>query len=144
MYQNNGVNTYLDNVVKTAGPAKLVELLYANAVERLTKSVKMIEEKNYPEANKQITRVEDIINELNISLNMEVGGTISENLRSLYNYMYRRLVDANIKKDTEILEEVKGLISDLLETWKEAMKNSVGTVKQLSNDVNRAKFDIET
>ncbi|BBE30546.1 flagellar protein FliS [Tepiditoga spiralis] len=143
MYNQNN-NTYFENTVRTATPAKLVEMLYSNAVERLEKSKTMIKEKNFTEANKQIIRVEDIINELNVSLDMEVGGEVSKNLRSLYNYMYRRLLEANVKKDIEIIEEVQGLIKDLLDTWKEAMKKSVNTLKEMSANTNKSKFDIQT
>lgn len=143
MYNQNN-NTYFENTVKTATPAKLVEMLYANAVERLEKSKTLIKEKNFVEANKQIIRVEDIINELNISLNMEIGGEVSKNLRAMYNYMYRRLLEANTKKDIEIVDEVQGLIKELLDTWREAMKKSVNTIKEMSANTNKSKFDIQT
>jgi len=59
--------------------------------------------------------------ELNLALDMEKGGEIAKNLRALYNYMYRTLVEANIKKDKKMLDDVKSLLEDLLSTWREAM-----------------------
>ncbi|OQY09034.1 MAG: flagellar export chaperone FliS [Marinitoga sp. 4572_148] len=148
MYQPNNFqqanNKYVENMVKTASPAKLVELLYLNSIERLNRAINMINNKKIAEAHNQIVRVEDIIMELNLSLDMEKGGEISKNLRALYNYMYRRLLEANLKKDTTILEEVKSLLNTLLEAWKEAMKQAGDVIKQQVNQSERKGFDIST
>ncbi|KAF2956830.1 flagellar export chaperone FliS [Marinitoga sp. 38H-ov] len=146
MYQpnQNANNKYVENMVKTASPAKLVELLYLNAIERLNRAKKYIEEKKIADANNQIIRVEDIIMELNLSLDMEKGGEISKNLRALYTYMYRRLLEANLNKDIEILEEVKSLLNTLLEAWREAMKQAGDVIKQQVNGPERKGFDIST
>ncbi|KLO22982.1 flagellar biosynthesis protein FliS [Marinitoga sp. 1197] len=140
----NANNRYVENMVKTASPAKLVELLYLNSIERLNRAVNMIKNKKIAEAHNQIVRVEDIIMELNLSLDMEKGGEISKNLRALYNYMYRRLLDANLNKDIEILEEVKTLLNTLLEAWREAMKQASDVVKQQVNQGQRKGLDIST
>ncbi|NUU96034.1 flagellar biosynthesis protein FliS [Marinitoga sp. 1135] len=140
----NANDRYLESMVKTASPAKLVELLYVNAIERLNRAIKYIRDKKLPEAHNQIVRVEDIVMELNLSLDMEKGGEISKNLRALYSYMYRRLLEANLKKDTEILEEVKGLLNTLLEAWREAMKQAGDVIKQQVNQQPRKGLDIST
>ncbi|MGM0640125.1 MAG: flagellar export chaperone FliS [Thermotogota bacterium] len=144
MYRNPNSSKYLESSVNTASPAKLVEMLYQNSIERLEKTKKLIKNKDLSEANKQIIRVQDIITELNVSLDLKAGGDISKNLRSLYNYMNRRLVEANIKKDLEILEEVKIMIKDLLETWREAMIKAKDTVKDLNKNSHQSKFDVQT
>lgn len=144
MYSNPNSLKYLENSINTASPAKLVEMLYQNSIERLEKSKIMIKNKDFSEANKQIIRVQDIITELNVSLDMKAGGKIAENLRALYNYMNRRLIEANLKKDLEIVEEVKIMIKELLETWKEAMIKANETVKDLSKNSYQSKFDIQT
>lgn len=143
MYSTQNSNTYFENSIKTASPAKLIELLYKNAIERIDKSIKLIDEKKFTEANKQILRIEDIVLELNVSLNIEKGGEIANNLRALYNYIYRRLIEANTKKDIEILKEVKTYLEDLLNTWKEVMKKEINTVKQLNASTLNPKFDIQ-
>ena len=144
MYGNPNSSKYLENSVNTASPSKLVEMLYQNSIERLEKTKILIKNKNLSEANKQIIRVQDIITELNVSLDLKAGGDISQNLRSLYNYMNRRLVEANIKKDLEILEEVKTMIKDLLDTWREAMIKAKDTVKDLNKNSHQSKFDVQT
>lgn len=144
MYENPNSSKYLENSVNTASPAKLVEMLYQNSIERLEKSKNMIKNKNFSEANKQIIRVQDIITELNVSLDLKAGGEISQNLRALYNYMNRKLIEANLKKDVDILDEVKTMIKDLLETWKEAMIKANETVKDLNKNSHQSKFDVQT
>jgi flagellar protein FliS len=67
-------------------------------------------------------RAEDIIVELNISLDLEKGQVIATNLRDLYNYLYKRLLEANSKKDTKILDEVYQFVKELKDIWGEVMK----------------------
>lgn len=117
-------NPYLENMVKTASPAKIVQLLYEKAIEHLNESEKLLEEGNYVQFSERVGKAQDIITELNLSLDMEKGGEIAKNLRALYTYMYRELVEAVLKKDKAKLLEVRGMLSDLLETWKEAMKKA--------------------
>jgi len=140
-FQNS--NVYFENSVKTASPTKLVELLYKNSIERLEKAVKAIEKNNLIEANHEIIRVEEIILELNVSLNIEKGGEVAKNLRLLYNYIYEQLVQANLKKDIDILSEVKSLIKELYETWKEIVKKDIETSRQLNATSLDPKFDIK-
>ena len=118
------VNTYLENQVRTASPAKLVEMLYNRAIELLNMSVENIKKGDLQKAHEGIMKTQDIVMELNLSLDMEKGGEIAKNLRSLYNYFYRRLVEANISKDTAPLMEIRDFFKELLEVWKEAMKNA--------------------
>lgn len=143
-YNKASHNTYKDNEVNTVSPAKLIELLYKNSVERLDKSKNLIKEKNWDEVNRQLTRVQDIITELNVSLNMEQGGEISKNLRALYDYIYRRLVEANINKSPEIVSECREMINDLLITWREAMKKASDTIKDMTSQTKKSRLDIET
>ncbi|PLV59898.1 flagellar export chaperone FliS [Thermotoga sp. KOL6] len=117
-------NPYLENMIMTASPAKLVQMLYEKAIEVLKEAKKFLKEKKFVEFSERVAKAQDIITELNLSLNMEKGGTIAQNLRALYNYMFQRLVEGNVKKDIEKIEEVEGMLSELLEVWKEAMKKA--------------------
>jgi len=118
--------TYQDGGIETATPAKLVEMLYSGALDFLSQAK---------------IRVEDIIMELNISLDMDKGGEISKNLRALYNYLYKQLLNANLHKDDKILEEVSGYIKELRETWVEAMKKE-GNLAEKLPDPNRNRINI--
>ncbi len=134
-------NDYAERTVDTATPAKLVEMLYSGAINFLSQAAKAISEKNYDIANEKIMRVEDIIMELNVSLDMDKGGEISKNLRALYNYMYKQLLEANTKKDVSVLEECKSYLHDLRETWMEAMKKE-GNLAEKLPDPNRNRINI--
>lgn len=69
--------------------------------------------------NNALTRAQDIIDELNITLNMDYE--VSQNLRQLYVYMNTQLVEANLKKDQRIIDGVLELATEMRDTWKEAM-----------------------
>jgi len=134
-------DAYLKQSVETATPAKLVEMLYSGAIKFLEVAEVKIESKEFDVVNEKIKRVEDIIMELNISLDMEKGGAISTNLRNLYNYMYQRLLDSNAKKDIKGITEVKNLLVDLRETWAEAMKKE-GSLANKLPDPKRARLNV--
>ncbi len=131
---------YREQMVMTTSPAKLIELLLDKAISVIEDAKVLIDEKNFKGANEKIIRAQDIVMELNLSLDVEGGGDIAKNLRALYNYMYRTLVEANIKKDVKKLDEVKTLLSDLLSTWQEAMKKAGSTASQI--DVNKPRTDL--
>ncbi len=131
---------YTEQMVLTASPAKLIELLLDKAINVLEESKKLIDEKDYTGANEKIVRAQDIVMELNLALDTEKGGDIAKNLRALYNYMYRTLVEANIKKDKNMIDDVKVLLSDLLSTWREAMKLAGSTASQI--DVNKPRINL--
>jgi flagellar protein FliS len=134
-------NDYIEKAIETATPAKLVEMLYTGAMNFLAQANKAIAENDMSLANDKIMRVQDIVMELNISLDMEKGGEISKNLRSLYNYMYKRLLDANMKKDLKIIGEITDYLKELRDTWIEAMKKE-GNLAEKLPDPKRKRFDV--
>jgi len=134
-------DAYLENMVRTASPAKLIEMLYQRAVELLKEAEKLIEDKEYMKANENLKKAQDIVTELNLSLDMEKGGQIAQNLRALYNYMFRRLIDANVKKDIEAAREVREMLEELLDTWREVMKKA-GNTLEINRDIHKSGLDL--
>ena len=122
MAMKNPYGQYKQNSVMTASPQELTLMLYNGALKFIGKAKIFIDQKNIPKANEAIIRTQDIIQELNITLNMDYE--VSQNLRGLYTYMIERLVDANISKDIKILDEVSEMVTELRDTWKEAIKLS--------------------
>src|SRR6056297_620150 len=114
---------YKETQVKTANQGKLVIMLYQGAIKFLRLAKRHISENNISQANEALIRAQDIINELNSTLDEQKGGEIARNLSSLYVYMKRRLMKANLKKDVEIIDEVEELLSGLLESWKQIVNN---------------------
>ena len=139
--QQKWQNAYIENMVKTASPAKLIELLYMKAIDVLKEAEELIKERKYVEANEKIKRAQDIVVELNLSLDVERGGQIAQNLRALYNYLFQRLIEGNVKKDISALREVRGFLEDLLETWREVMKRA-GNTAEVSSKKKQGGLDI--
>ena len=122
MVAYNAYNQYKENSINTASPEELTLMLYNGLIKFIMRGIDSIEKKNIEEANVNILRAQDIVQEFMNTLDMSYE--ISKNLSLIYDYLYRRLIDANIAKDKEILEEVLGFAKVLRDTWEEAMKLS--------------------
>ncbi len=119
---NNPYQQYTKVKISTAAPEELVMMLYDGAVKFSNKAKNAIENKKIEEANNNLARVEAIIDELMLGLDYEQGGQIADNYLHIYDYLKRRVIEANVKKNIEVIDEVVGIIRDLRQTWGEAMK----------------------
>lgn len=118
--QTNAFNAYKQNSVTTASPGELTLMLYNGCLKFLNKAKQSIADKNIEERNHYIQRSQAIIGELMATLNMDIE--ISKQMLPLYEYMSRRLTEANIQNDSSIIEEVEGLVTEFRDTWKEVIK----------------------
>lgn len=116
---NNGYGQYMKSSIMTAPPEELVLMLYNGAMKFLKRAMIHLEDKNIEECHNAIVKAQDIVIEFmaKVDTDYEVG----KNLLSLYEYMHQRLIEANIKKDMKIIEEVYDMFKELKETWEEAM-----------------------
>src|SRR5690554_2095441 len=112
----NPYQKYQKNMVETVTPAQLVLMLYNGAIRFIKQAQMGLEEEKLEVCHQNILKAQDILTELMTTLDLEQGD-IARNLYRLYDYMYHRLVDANIKKDAELLSEVQLLLSELRDTW---------------------------
>ncbi len=119
--QNYGQSQYRKAQVVTVDRGRLIVLLYEGAISFLTKAKASLAEGDIAGASNFINRAQDIIDELNASLNMEAGGDIATNLRRLYLFMGDQLVRAKIKSDTEPINDVTRMLTTLNEAWREAL-----------------------
>ena len=120
MSMSNPYNKYANNAIFTASKEELTLMLYEGALRFANQAIMALQSQDYVKVNENIIRVEDIIREFQITLDKKYE--ISLRFEQLYDYIYRRLVEANMKKSLEILEEVRDLLRDFRDTWKEAMK----------------------
>lgn len=120
MALNNAYDQYKENSTYTASPEELTLMLYNGLVKFLMQAQMAINEKNIEKANNCIIKAQNILNEFRCTLDMKYD--ISKQLDALYEYMNNRLFDANIKKDTDIIEEVLDFARELRNTWEQAMK----------------------
>lgn len=123
---NPYLKQYQKNQLETATPEKILIMLYDGAIQFLNIAKnEMLSEKTPKDIQKihnNITGAQKIIAEFQNTLNMEIGGEMAQNLYDLYTYLYNRLIDANIKKDTTILDEVLTHLRELRETWQKAIE----------------------
>jgi flagellar secretion chaperone FliS len=117
---NNPYTAYQNNSVNTASPGELTLMLYNGSLKFIHIAKKAIEDKNIELKNTNIQKAQAIVSELMVTLNTDLE--ISQNLMSLYDYINRRLTEANVKNDNAILEEVEGMITDFRDTWKQVIQ----------------------
>ena len=122
MIAYNAYNQYKVNSIYTASPEELTLMLYNGLVKFIMRGIDSIEKKNIQDANTNIIKAQNIVSEFMNTLDMNYE--ISSSLNSIYDYMLRRLIDANVAKDKEILDEVLGFAKILRDTWEQAMKIS--------------------
>ena len=116
-----GVQGYQRAATETASPAQLIVMLYAGCIRFTALGKTAIEQKDFTTSRENLLKAQAIIAELLGSLNLSIGD-LATNLMRLYDYMYRRLIDANIRRDAEAAAEVEGLLRGLLPAWEEAVK----------------------
>lgn len=126
MINRNPYATYANNKVMTASPAELTLMLYEGAIKFCNIAIKAIDDKDMTTAHNNIMKVENIVRELRGSLNHKYP--VAKDFEAVYKYVEQRLIEANIKKDKEILEEVLTHLRTMRDTWKEVMKTGRSAV----------------
>ncbi len=115
MVMTNAYERYKTQDVSTASPVALIVMLYNGCIKQLKLSRIAIENKDYEGANNSLKKAQDIVSELMMSLDLRYE--ISNNLMSLYRFIYGELVSINISKKTEKIEPVIKILSDLRDAW---------------------------
>jgi flagellar protein FliS len=118
--QMNAALTYQNNKVNTAKPAELTLMLYEGMIKFCNMAILGIEEKDMGKANTNIIKVEKIVTHLRATLDFKYP--VAQDFDRVYDYLYERLVTANIRKDISVLEEVLEHIRGMRDTWKEVMR----------------------
>lgn len=116
----NAAAAYQNNKIQTATPAELTLMLYEGAIKFCNIAIIAIEENNIIKANTNIIKTEKIVNHLQSTLDTKYP--VAKDFDNVYDYIYNRLINANIRKDKEILEEVLEHLRDMRDTWKDVMK----------------------
>ena len=124
MTKQNNFGRYRKVQISTASRGKLILMLYQGAINSLKKSIELLEKKDYAGKGECIIKAQDIVMELNLALDMN-GGEIARSLRSLYFYVYKQLIDANIQKDTGLIEESIRILTNLYEAWEQVVKGEM-------------------
>ena len=111
---------YNQNKILTASPAELTLMLYDGAIKFCNIAIMGIEQKDVQKAHNNIMKVQKIIEEFQLTLNFKYE--IANDFNNVYNYLIKRLREANMTKDKAILEEVDEHLHTMRDTWKEVMR----------------------
>jgi len=127
-YKQVGVQAAIGN----ADPHTLIQMLVNGAIERLNSAKMHMQKNNIPLKGESISKAISIIDGLRTSLDMEKGGEIAKNLESLYDYMQRQLLTANMENKVEIIEEVLTLMNEIRSGWSSIPQDIRNSKKQES------------
>ncbi|MCR4717799.1 MAG: flagellar export chaperone FliS [Lachnospiraceae bacterium] len=122
MAYRNVAQVYGQNKVLTASPAELTLMLYEGAIKFCNKAIEAVDNGDTQSAHTNIKKVEDIIVEFQATLDHRYD--VAKDFDIVYDYIYRKLVEANIKKDRDTLELVLGELRDMRDGWKTIMQNA--------------------
>ena len=120
MAMPNAYAQYNNNKILTASPAELTLMLYDGAIRFCNIAETAIEVMDVQKAHNNIVKVQRIIDYLRQTLDMKYK--VAEDFERIYVYLSERLVEANLKKDKEIVAEVNGHLHEVRDTWKEVMR----------------------
>jgi flagellar protein FliS len=134
--ESNPLKAYKETQIKTATPGQLIIMLYDGAIKNINIAIEELKKKHkkLDAISNSIIKAQDIVSELMVSLDFEQGGDIAKNLFSIYIYMNRELLNANIKKQSKPLELVKSLLMELREAWSQIAEK----VNSYANSTSRS------
>ncbi len=120
-HSHNSINQYMQvnahSSASDASPHRLIQMLLGGALDRIAVAKGHMARGNIAEKGRYIGLAISIIDGLRISLDKSAGGEIAQNLDDLYEYMTRRLAEANLKNDEGILDEITRLLKEIKEGW---------------------------
>lgn len=120
----NAAAAYSNSKILTASKAELTLMLFEGAIKFCNLALMGLEKGDLEKVNLNIIKAEKIILEFRATLDFKYP--VAKDFDQVYEYIYNRLVEANIKKDKEILEEALGYIREMRDTWKEVMRLAKG------------------
>lgn len=113
----NGYQAYQKNNYETASPHRLISMLYDGALRFMNQSIANVQAQDIAATNLSLSRAQDIINELIACLNFEQGNEIATSLNNLYRYINDLLIQANIQKKVEPIQEAIVIVKDIRDAW---------------------------
>lgn len=122
---STGHHAYQTSSIETASPEQLTLMCYDGALKFMRRAKLAMEDQDLARASEATGRAQAIINELNVTLNMDAGGEIAANLRDIYLFVNRHLMQAVIDKDPAAITQSIALIGDLRDAWAQATRVGV-------------------
>lgn len=132
--QVNPYSKLKENVVLTAPKDELTLMLYDGAVRFANQALVAVKEKDVSKAHNFLIRAQDIIREFQLTLDRKYE--VAQDFDVMYGYIHNRLIEANISKDPEVIQECTELIRNMRDIWKEAMALARGAGSGAATNVN--------
>ncbi|MDZ7792660.1 MAG: flagellar export chaperone FliS [Spirochaetia bacterium] len=135
----NKLNAYRETHIKTASQGKIIIMLYDESLRQLDTAIHLLKDntREYDKVNSAILRAQDMVTELMVSLDFEKGGDIAQGLYSLYMFFNQHMMQANMKKDVDMLSTVRGQLNELRTAWDQVI-NKAQNGGQNSGGINVA------
>jgi flagellar protein FliS len=130
----NASDEYLQSAVMTATPEQLQMMLYDGAIRFCRQAKEAILRKDFETSCEKLIRSQRIVSQLKSGLRPEVNPVLCEQLADVYDFLFRRLVDANMKRETGLIDEVLQILEHQRETWRILLEK----VKGIEFDSTRA------
>ncbi len=118
---NYYTQTYQAQEIQTASQEQILIMLYDGAIRFLNIAKMAHEERNIEKFHNNLIKTQRILMEFMTTLDLEAGGEVAQNLLKLYEYLHHQLIQANVKKDVTMVEEVLTHLRELKETWEKAI-----------------------
>jgi flagellar secretion chaperone FliS len=128
---------FTEEALYKKSPEELTALLYEAFLSNLEEAKEAISKKEMIEANTKLQKANDILYRLGAGLNYEAG-IIADQLDQVYNYLAERLIQANLTKEVEPIEEAIKLVTTISEAWNEAMEKRTDSLSHTNKQKNKA------
>ena len=123
----NPLNAYKETKIRTANQGQLIIMIYDEAIRQIDLATEALADgtKRLDQVHNAIVRAQDFITELTVSLDFDRGGEIAKGLFSIYMFFRRHLMEANLKKDPQMLKNVRSMLAELRDAWVQINKPGV-------------------
>lgn len=141
---NEDVNPYLRDAVLTATPEQLQLMLYDGAIRFAVQARDALERKDYETSCDRLTRAQHIILEMQNGLRYEVNRELCERVASLYNFVYRKLVDASTTREVSAIDDALRILRVERDTWKMLVDKVNKARESVADDQDKVDVDLAT
>ena len=114
----NATEIYQETAISTQNKGRLVVMLYDGAIRFLHQARQAMQVGDYAKKSEALAKARDIVFELNQALNLQEGGSLAQNLRSLYNFLWRYIGQAGIQNNLEMIDKSIHILEDLAGAWR--------------------------
>ncbi|MBN2326105.1 MAG: flagellar export chaperone FliS [Candidatus Omnitrophica bacterium] len=135
---NNPQQQYLKTQIETASKPQLLVMIFDAAVKKLYLARQAVEKKQIEKSHTELTKVQRIFAELMMALDFDLGGEMANNLMRIYEFVYHRVVQANMKKDVRLIDEALPIVENLRATWTQAVKKYLNEKDQPASEAGKS------